>query len=159
MKRTLENYFPPPPITKSIHLFYLDKFDSLHDPGHYICEEGIEELDNLNTWFFTIGGSDSPTITAQQLLDQHDYNGCPNDPKYNTDFAFGWYCDQVRYLATLNDNHSDFITFAPDAPESITKAFHSKTAAFTSIKNNYKDTITHLGYPHETSVDLGNLQS
>jgi hypothetical protein len=157
MKKTIENYVPPYPMNGN-RLFYLDEFDYLHYPGHRFCEPDIEELDNPNIWFFTIGGHYSPTITAQQLLDRYDPDGCADDPKYNTDFVFGWYCDQVRYLTTLSGNHSDFVTFTPDAPESVMKAFHPKTAAFTSIKNNHKNVIIRLGYLREEHVDQGNLQ-
>jgi hypothetical protein len=95
-------------------------------------------------------------MTAQQLLDQYDPSTCAADPKYDTDFAFGWYCESVRYVSSLGGKHSDFVTFG--GGENIVQAFHPKTAAFTSIKDEHKDAIRRLAWPRQTYTDLGNLQ-
>jgi hypothetical protein len=113
-------------------------------------------LDDPKIWLFTIGGNDSPpTVTAQDLLSKYDPNTYKNDTKYNTDFAFGWYCDSVRYIATLGSNKDNFTTYAPEA---IAKAFHPKTAAFTDIKDHHKEAIRRLGWPRPINVDQGILQ-
>lgn len=155
IKVTMERYVQDQQDWFQNRMFYLDDFDNDVYPGHRFCEKDVETFDDPNIWFFTIGGDDSPTVTAQDLLDEYDPANCTNDPKYDSDFAFGWYCDSVRYVATLGNNNGDFKTFAPEA---VTKAFHPKTAAFTVIKNNHKDAIRRLAWPRPINVDLGILQ-
>ncbi|TPX09106.1 uncharacterized protein E0L32_001631 [Thyridium curvatum] len=138
-------------------IFYMDDFDLDTYETHRFCEKGRETLDDPDIWFFTIGGNDSPqTMTAQDVLSKYDPGKCTQDAKYQTDFAYGWYCDTARYVASLSD--SDKGNFRTYAPESVTKAFHPKTAAFTSIKNKHKEAIQRLAWPREVSHDLGNLQ-
>ncbi|RYP14778.1 hypothetical protein DL765_006134 [Monosporascus sp. GIB2] len=134
-------------------IFYLD--EDVY-PGHRFCEEGLETLDDPSIWFFTIGGNDSPpTVSGQEISEQYDAKTCADDPRSHTDFAFGWGCESARYVATLDGNHGDFRTYAP---EYLIKAFHPKTAAFTVIKDKLKDAIRRLAWPREFEIDLGNLQ-
>lgn len=55
----------------------------------------------------------------------------------------------------LNYDGGDFVIFAP---EYVAKAFHPKTVAFTSIKDNHKEVIRRLAWPRAQNVDQGNLQ-
>ena len=53
---------------------------------------------------------------------------CENDPKANRDFAFSYSCDVARYFESAQADKSIQVAL----PESITKAFHPKTAGFTA---------------------------
>lgn len=156
IKRFINRYNGELPYT-SPRIYYMDAYDQDTYPGHRFCEAGRETLDDPDIWFFTIGGNDSPTeVQGIKILEEYDPETCAEDSKYDTDFSFGWYCDTAKYVASLPEGErEEFHTFAP---ESITKAFHPKTAAFTSIKDHHKAAIRRFGYPRGLSVDDGKLQ-
>lgn len=137
-------------------LFYLDGKDTRVYPGHRFCEEGVTKFNDPKTWFFRAFGDDTPTVSAQDVLDEYDPDTCADDPKFEDDDTFAWYCETARGLADLNDG--DRAAFLTATPETITKAFHPKTAAFSSIADWHYQYIRQLAWPPEKDHDKGKLQ-
>lgn len=107
IKRFVRIYNDKQPFD-SPRIYYMDEYDYDTYPGHRFCEAGRKTLDDPDIWFFTIGGNDSPTqankpakVPAKNVIKDHDPKTCAKDPRYDTSFAFGWYCDTARYVATL----------------------------------------------------------
>ncbi|KAJ3547919.1 hypothetical protein NM208_g1269 [Fusarium decemcellulare] len=82
----------------------LDRNNELYE-GHRFCEPGHETLDNEDIWFFKMFGNDSRLQTREVagILDEYDPKTCKDDPDYEEDFVFGWYCDQARYTDYLRN--------------------------------------------------------
>lgn len=77
-------------------------------------------------------------------MKEYDAKTCKNDARYDKDFAFGWYCDQTQYVASLNGDHQNVTIYAP---EYITKAFYPKTAGFTAVKDENKLLLQEWAWP------------
>jgi hypothetical protein len=142
-------------------IFYMDEFDQDIYPTHRFCEDKKKTFDDESIWFFIPGGNDSPktdtistsNTTAAEISANYAASSCKDDSRYDIDDLFGWGFDLALYIAA--DNVSSSTTMF--APGYYVKAFHPKTAAFTEIYKQYKETLPRLAYPLSQNADQGIL--